>query len=71
MKDETKIETKSEWGKEESIPKNWQWSLCGLFIPISVPLLYLGIFIAKISNFLMFDTHHLEIRLTPKKYNSN
>lgn len=60
------IKTESKWSKEENKPKKWQWALSGLFLPISFILTLLGHSIMKLGNILMFDTHHLEIKVTPK-----
>lgn len=64
---QTEIKNKSEWSTKNSNPKKWQWFLSGVFFPISITLTYLGSTLMKIGNLLMFDTHHLEIKVTPKK----
>ena len=62
-----KIEDKQEWSNKENKPANWQWTLSGLFFIISYPLMMFGILILNISNILMFDTHHMDVKITPKK----
>jgi len=66
-KDKTEIENKLEWSKKENLPKQWQWNLHGLFFPVSYILTLVGVMILNLSNVLMFDTHHLDIKVTPKK----
>lgn len=65
------IKSESEWSGKEKNPKKWQWSLSGLLYPISLFLTFLGSAIMKLGNILMFDTHHLEIKVTPKSYDKN
>lgn len=64
MKEE--IKTYQEWSSKDRKPEQWQHFLCTLFMPVSIPLLYLGVFIMNLSNFLMFDTHHMDVKVTPK-----
>ncbi len=69
MTDKNEIEIKStrEWSNETTIPKPWQWFLHGIFMPISMLLTWIGGTIMILGNLFMFDTHHLEINLKPKK----
>lgn len=60
-------ETEIKWGSKEKLPKAWQWNLHTLFFPLSYILMLVGVLILNLSNVLMFDTHHLEIEVTPKK----
>lgn len=66
-KEEIEIQAKSKWSSEETKPKKWQWILSGLFLPVSFLLTLLGSTIMQLGNILMFDTHHLEIKVTPKQ----
>ena len=67
MKEETTIESKAEWSSKDKLPKQWQWILQRLFSPISYILMLIGVMILSLANVLMFDTHHLDIKVTPKK----
>lgn len=64
----TEIKSESEWSSKNKQPSKLQWQLHNTFLFISYPLLVIGSSIMKLSNILMFDTHHLEINLTPKEY---
>jgi len=66
-KKDFKIETTSEWSSKSNKPTNLQWRLHTLFLIVSYPLLIIGSLILKLSNILMFDTHHLEINVIPKQ----
>jgi len=66
-KEFSEIKSEAEWSSEHTKPKDWQWTLHGLFLPLSVTLYYIGSTILKLSNLLMFDTHHLEISVKGKE----
>jgi len=62
----SEIKSNTQWSKESSKPKKWQWALHSIFLPLSIVIMYLGCIILKISNVLMFDTHHMEINIKGK-----
>lgn len=64
--DKLEINSESYWSDKEKLPKKWQWVMSGLLMPLSLVFTFLGSTLMKIGNLLMFDTHHLEIKLTPK-----
>lgn len=61
------IKSKSKWGEKDSKPKQWQWFLADIFLIPASLLTFIGSFLMKIGNIMMFDTHHLEIKITPKE----
>lgn len=68
MKNTFEVKSESEWSRKDKDPKEWQWVCSTILYPISLSITLLGSMLMKIGNVLMFDTHHLEIKLTPKGY---
>lgn len=62
----TVIDYEAKYLSEDSLPTSKQWAFHNLFMWLSIPLHILGTTLCKLANILMFDTHHLEIKLTPK-----
>lgn len=61
-----KVTSTSKWSEKHNKPSKIQWIMHTVFLIISIPLMFLGSLLLKISNFLMFDTHHMEIKIISK-----
>lgn len=73
MQDTLKEEYRySKWSykaqKGEIVPqlKKWRWVVAKVFMPISLLTLAIAIMFLRIANFLMADTHHLQLTVNPK-----
>lgn len=64
---EAEFKKQTKIGDEESNPKQWQWMLQGVFFIPAMLLTLLGTLLFRIANVLMFDTHHFEVIVKPKK----
>ena len=58
---------KSQRGKNEKQTSQIRWILASVFYFPAIFLVFVGKLILSIADILLFDTHHFELKISPKK----
>lgn len=63
----SEINYKAQKGKNVPQTAGWRWTLASIFYIPALGFVFFAMFLLRIANFFLFDTHHFEFKVTPKK----